>query len=140
MLQKILFLSFFFISFQVFSGEINSFDLFLNILGTLESNNNDYGIGDSGRSISRYQIQRACYEDARKYDKTIKFSYGSLTNKNNADKIVKAYCMKYEKQACLNNDYEILARLWNSGPDWRKKKSKTNKYWQKFSNLARQKK
>lgn len=140
MIKKLLFISFILVNLQGFSRELPDFERFTKILGILESNENDLAIGDHGKSISRYQIQKACYLDAKEYDKSIVFSYESLTNKLNAARIVKAYCMRYEKQACLNGDFEILARLWNSGPGWRDKKSKTNKYVIKFNNIARQNK
>lgn len=112
----------------LFGRDLPNFDKFIQILGQIESNNNDLAVGDNGKSISRYQIQRAAYLDAKNYDKSITFSYNSLTNKANADKVVKAYISRY----CKENDFESWARLWNSGPNWKNKKHLTEKYWSKF--------
>jgi hypothetical protein len=119
-----------------FSQIIKQNNDFLNILGILESNNNDYAVGDKGKSIGRFQIQRKCFEDACKFNKSINFSYESLTNKANSEIIVITYLSHYEKTAWKNNDYEKLAKCWNGGPNWRKKKLKAkdnlDKYWEKF--------
>lgn len=116
---------------SIFGCELTNFNQFLIILGKLESNNNDFAVGDNGKSISRYQIQLNCFLDAKKYDKTIQFSYNSLTNRANAEKIVKAYISRYSKE----NDFESWARLWNSGPGWKQKKNKTDLYWRKFQSF-----
>ena len=49
-----------------------------------------------------------------------------------ARKVVRAYMQKYEAAAVRNKDWESLARLHNSGPNWRNKKKYTNKYWAKI--------
>jgi hypothetical protein len=106
---------------------------FLNALGKVESNNNDLAIGDNGKAISRFQIWRVCYQDAREYNKTINFSYESLTNKVNAEIIVNSYLSRYCKESIKNNDFEKMARIWNGGPSGYKKQS-TIKYWDKIKN------
>ncbi len=106
----------------------NDFDKFVIVLGRVESNSNDFAVGDKGKAISRYQIWRVCYDDAKEFNKNIKFSYESLTNSNNSKLIVKSYLMRYEPKG----DYESWARLWNSGPSWKKKLNKTDLYWSKF--------
>lgn len=107
-------------------------DQFIHTLGQIESGNNDLAIGDKGKSISRYQIQYSCYLDAKEYNKQINFSYSSLTNSNNARVIVLSYFKRYAAAELKNNDFESLARLWNSGPNWKNKLDKTNKYWGKI--------
>ena len=104
---------------------------FFFALGKVESNNNDLAIGDSSRAISRYQIWHVYYLDAKEFDKSINFSYSSLTNQNNAEKVMLAYFRRYESTALKNKDWETLARLHNGGPNWRKKKDKTDFYWKK---------
>jgi hypothetical protein len=131
MIKYLLIFALFILNNSVFARELINFDNFLITLGCLESNNNDFAVGDKGKSISRYQIQRECYLDAREYDKSIQFSYESLTNKINADQIVKAYILRYSN----NNSFEEWARLWNAGPKWRNKKKLTNNYWNKFKEI-----
>lgn len=105
---------------------------FVQVIGQIESNNNDLAVGDNGKSISRYQIQKAAFIDAKEFDKTIKFNYESLTNKENALRVMTVYLNRYARQEIKNNDFEGLARCWNSGPNWKAKKKKTNNYWAKF--------
>lgn len=111
------------------------FQNFLNILGKVESNNNDYAVGDGGRAISRYQIWKVCYLDAKEYNKSINFSYESLTNSNNAAIVVKSYLNRYCPKACKENNWEIMARTFNGGPNGANKSS-TIKYWERFKKLS----
>lgn len=140
MIKYLLILSLIFANSLGFSRDLPNFEKFLDILGTLESRNNDFAVGDGGKAISRYQIWRVCYQDAKEYDKSIKFDYLSLTNRIHADKVVTAYCKRYESLAWLNNDYESLARLINGGPNWRNKTSQAkinlDNYWKKFQLTA----
>lgn len=125
----------FFVCFSSFGRDLNKIDEFLTILGKLESNNNDFAVGDNGKSVSRYQIQLNCYIDATNFNKSITFSYQSLTNEANARIIVKSYISRYSK----TNDFEEWAKLWNGGPNWGKaagqKKKNLDIYWRKFQNF-----
>ena len=125
----------FFIHLSCFSQNNTNFNRFLEILGKLESNNNDAAIGDNGLARGRYQIHRDCFLDAQKYDKNLnKYSYSEVTNKMVSDMVVRAYCMRYEPKG----NFESWARLWNSGPGWKNKRNLTNKYYQKFLDLSKQ--
>lgn len=131
MIKNILFCSFFLV-FSLKAGEIIELNpKFIEIIGKIESNNNDFAVGDKGKAISRFQIWEIYYKDAKNYDKSINFSYSSLTNKNNAVKVMTAYLNRYAREAVKNNDFEKLARIHNGGPLGYKKQS-TIKYWQKF--------
>ena len=125
------FCSFLFV-FSCYSQNTVEFAKFLKVLGRVESNNNDFAVGDNGKSISRYQIQRPAFEDAKQFNKLIKFNYESLTNQVNSQVIVVSYFMRYAPQELKNSDFESLARLWNSGPGWKNKKHLTNHYWNKI--------
>lgn len=105
---------------------------FVQTIGAIESNNNDLAVGDNGKSISRYQIQKAAFIDAKQFDKSIKFGYESLTNKNNALKVMTAYLNKYCPAAVRKNNFEIMAKTWNGGPNGPKNPN-TKKYWAKFT-------
>ena len=107
------------------ASEINN--KFLYVLGKIESNNNDKAIGDGGKAIGRYQIWRVCYQDAKEFDKTITFPYSALTNKENSDRIVKAYLNRYAR----NKTPVEMARIWNGGPLGDKKRA-TIGYGNKF--------
>lgn len=123
----------FFIHLSAFSQNNINFNRFLEILGKLESGNNNEAIGDNGLSRGRYQIHKACFDDARVYDKNLnKYNYSDVTNKMVSDMVVRAYCMRYEPKG----NFESWARLWNSGPNWKNKRNLTNKYYQKFVALS----
>ena len=95
-IKCLLILSLFSLNINQLWAQTNDIQRFILILGKLESSDNDRAIGDKGKAIGRYQIHRGCYLDAKQYDKTIRFSYESLTNKANSDKIVIAYIKRYE--------------------------------------------
>ena len=107
---------------------------FKQIIGTIESNNNDFAIGDNHKALGRYQIWLICYRDCTNYDKTITFSYNSLTNKANSDKIMEVYLNKYGRELLIKNDYESLARLWNGGCNWRNKTGKAKENLDNYVN------
>jgi hypothetical protein len=120
-----------FILFHCISGFCDDLNKFKIILSKLESNDNDRAIGDNGKAIGRYQIHLVCYQDATNFNKSIKFSYNSLTNKVNSDIILESYLNKYKK----SNSFEDWARLWNAGPNWNKKLNKTDLYWARFKQI-----
>lgn len=90
---------------------------FFDVLGQVESNNSDSAVGDDGKAIGRYQIWRIYYEDAKEFDKSISFSYKSVTNKANAEKVITSYLNRYGKKFIQNNDWVSLARIHNGGPN-----------------------
>ena len=103
-------------------------DGFFKALGQVESNQNPRAIGDDGKSIGIFQIQKACWLDAINFDKTIGGKYENCFEIEYSKKIVKAYLSKY----CSNGTFEDWARLWNSGPNFKSKKYSTEKYWDKI--------
>ena len=109
--------------FSVFSAENKDFSRFLDTLGKIESGNNDCAVGDNGKAIGRYQIWESYFKDAKQFDKSLQnFNYQDVTNKVVADMVVRAYCKRYERKSYESGDWETLARLHNSGQNWRNKK------------------
>ena len=128
-----LFILLWFLSFNAFSKDFLPIPAkFKQIISLIESNNRDNAIGDNGKALGRYQIWQICYDDACNYDKSISFSYNSLTNKANSDIILTVYLNRYGRELIKLNDFESLARLWNAGPNWKNKKNLTNSYVSKF--------
>lgn len=119
----------------VFAAEKPNLLEFRRILSIKESGNDDFAVGDNGKAISRYQIWRVCYQDAKEFDKSITFSYESLTNKANSDKVIDAYIKRYEPRG----GFEEWAKLINGGPNWRNKtgepKKRLVKYWADFQKI-----
>ena len=115
----------------------HSFEDFARAVAKVESGGNPKAIGDNGKARGILQIHEICFNDAKSFDKELnRFKYNDVFNPQVSKRVLWAYCAKYEKEALKNGNYEILARLWNSGPGWAKKKNKTNDYWMKVkSNL-----
>ncbi len=109
---------------------------FIQILGKIESNNNDFIKGDGGKALGRYQIWKDCYTDAKEFNKNITFSYESLTNSNNSRQVLISYLTRYESKALKENDFEKLSKCWNGGCGWRQannqKKINLEIYWNKI--------
>jgi hypothetical protein len=83
-------------------------------------------VGDNGRSIGPFQIQRGYWQDALEHDPSIGGTYADCKDETYARRVIRAYLSRYVKTW---ND-ETVARIHNGGPSGAKKKS-TIKYWQK---------
>ena len=83
--------------------------------------------GDKGKSYGPYQIQKAYWQDARMPGGWEQ----CLNDKEYSEEVMLRYFQRYEKKALENGDWETLARLHNSGPNWKKKKKATQAYWDK---------
>lgn len=100
----------------------------LNAIRQVESSNQDNPPdGDNGKSIGPYQIQYNYWKDAVEFDPTIGGKYEDCRKREYAEKIVKAYFLRYGGDTiCM----ERLARIHNGGPRGHLKSS-TKKYWDK---------
>lgn len=98
--------------------------------------NPDLAVGDSGKSVGRFQIQKACWQDAVQYDPSIGGKYEDCKNPEYASKILREYVKRYLHEG---GDEIDAARLWNSGPSYAKKKEKTEGYVKKFLNFFKKK-
>ena len=118
----------------LFTAEIQAanLDQFLNALGEVESGNNASATGDGGKAVGVFQIHEVYWKDAIQFDKSIGGKYTDCFKPDYSRKIVLAYFRRYAINELNNNNWEALARLHNSGPNWKKKKEKTNKYWAKI--------
>jgi hypothetical protein len=82
--------------------------------------------GDNGRALGPLQIHKACWIDSR-----VPGNYQQCSNLFYSIKVMEAICLRYEPKALKENDFESLARLWNAGPNWRKRLKATDSYWLK---------
>jgi len=86
-----------------------------------------YAVGDNGKSIGPYQIQRAYWQDARMKDGR----YGDcLADHVYSERTMRAYFQRYAPKALAAGDWETLARIHNGGPKGHTKKA-TEAYWLK---------
>lgn len=105
----------------------------LDAIRQVESGGNVNAVGDGGRSIGPYQIQRAYWLDSR-----VPGHYEQVRDTAYAERVVIAYWRRYEPDALRRGDAETLARLHNGGPGWRKHRAATDGYWRKVrKQLAR---
>jgi soluble lytic murein transglycosylase-like protein len=134
-----------FSSFLAYSNEIiplkSSFALSIALV---ESNNNPKAYNKHELAIGLYQIRLKYFLDAQKYDESLrKYTHIDCFNTNITLRVMTAYMNKYERIAIINNDFEILAKLHNGGPGWKKKtgqaRANLQGYWQRIKHeLAKQ--
>jgi soluble lytic murein transglycosylase-like protein len=103
-------------------------DLF-RAMAAVESSNNPKAVNAKEAALGLYQIRPMYFLDSG-----IKGSHTQVYEPTVARKVCEKYFMRYEPKAFANNDIETLARLHNAGPNWRKNKSSTDKYWNKIKN------
>jgi hypothetical protein len=72
------------------------------------------------------QITEPCWIDSR-----VPGEFSDCESIETSSKVMQAYFERYEPKCLESGDFESLARLWNSGPRWAKKKHLTNGYWRK---------
>ena len=107
-------------------------------IATVESNGNDYAIGDNGNAVCRYQIWKIYVDDVNRICKLKRFkkryAYADRTNPVKSLEMVKIYtwfyAKRYERLTGNKATAEIIARIHNGGLNgW--KKTATVKYWHK---------
>jgi soluble lytic murein transglycosylase-like protein len=101
-------------------------DLF-RAMAQVESSGNPKAINAKETALGIYQIRPMYFLDAG-----VKGAHSQVYDPTVARKVCERYFMRYEPKAFANNDIETLARLHNAGPNWRKNKSSTDKYWNKI--------
>ena len=99
-------------------------ELFFKALGKVEASGNPNAVNRREQALGIYQIRFAYFKDSG-----VKASHKDVFDPKVAKMVCKAYFNRYEKKALDNGDWEVLARLHNAGPNWRKNKSSTDKYW-----------
>jgi hypothetical protein len=82
-------------------------------------------VGDNGRSLGPYQIQRPYWKDSR-----VRGQYGQVRNAAYAERVMLAYWKRYCPTALARGDWETLARVHNGGPRGHRKAA-TVGYWKK---------
>lgn len=107
-------------------------------IATVESNGNDYAIGDNGNAVGRYQIWKIYVNDVNRICKLLRnkkqYTYADRTNPVKSLEMVKIYtdfyAKRYERLTGKKATDEIKARIHNGGLNgW--KKTATIKYWNK---------
>lgn len=114
------------------TAAVQAADLFTAI-ATVESNGNDYAVGDRGRAIGRYQLWKVYVDDVNRIAGT-SYTYADRTDPEKALQMVKIYighyAARYERLTGKTATDEVKARLHNGGPNGYKKGA-TIAYWNK---------
>lgn len=107
------------------------------VLIIVESGGNDNAIGDEGKAVGCLQIHECVIQDVNRVYKTT-FTKEDRLNREKSIQICTLYLTyygeKYEKKTGKKATEEVLARIWNGGPNGWKKES-TIKYWNKVKKL-----
>lgn len=116
---------------------LNSFQFnqFFLAICAVESNNNPKAHNKSENARGIVQIREKCLIDSNQYGKT-KYLHSDCFDPEISKIVCFNYLARYSKKH--NWDFEKMARLWNSGPNWKSKKNLTDNYWGKVKKTARQ--
>jgi len=118
-------------NYSVFSAELDA--RFLKTLAFVESNNNPRAYNPRNKEMGIFQVTPICYKDVQKINpKFNSFPRNYCYDSNFCYVVLITYLNFYEPTAVKNKDCDSLLRLWNSGPNWRNKKNKTNNYVRRF--------
>lgn len=99
----------------------------------VESGGNDLAVGDGGRSVGAYQINRAVVRDVNRIYGTA-FSWQGMTNRADASTVFRLYITAYctEQRLGRQPTEQDAARVWNGGPTGHRKRA-TREYWRRVS-------
>lgn len=100
--------------------------LLLAALISVESSGNDMARGDNGKALGPLQIHKSLVQDVNRIHKT-NFQWQRMTNRSEAVAVFTLYVRTYAP----NGSDEDIARLWNSGPAYKSKRSSTDSYWKR---------
>lgn len=110
-------------------------------IGIVESDCNDYSIGDGGKAVGRFQIWPCYVNDVNRILGYNAFTLNDRRDPVNALQMVKIYTeyygKRYERITGKKVTDEIIARLHNGGPNGFRK-SCTLKYWHKIKRVINQ--
>lgn len=106
----------------------------LPFLAQVESANDPNAIGDNGRAVGILQIHKCVVDDVNRILGADVFKYSDRKNQGLSWRIAGIYLghygRHYERLTGKSATHEVLARIWNGGPDGWKKPS-TLKYWKR---------
>lgn len=92
--------------------------------------------GDGGRAIGPYQVHEVYWRDALAQDPTLGGTYEDCRDRAYAERIIRAYMLRYAPEAWASGDAEIIARTHNGGPSGPDKAS-TAAYWERVRAVLR---
>ena len=113
--------------------------ILLPVLIQIESSNNPDAVGDGGDGVGLLQIHKCVVDDVNKFYKT-NYDYSDRKDPIKSKSMFRLYArywaVHYEKSTGQKATLEVIARIWNGGPDGWKKKA-TDTYWEKVKELLK---
>lgn len=107
-------------------------------IAKVESNNNSFAIGDNGKAVGKFQIWIDVVKDINRIDGQISFTYKDrfcpIKSRAILVRYLWYYGTRYQKITGKVPDDEVLARIWNGGPNGYKR-STTLPYWNKVKTV-----
>jgi len=118
-------------------------DKLIPALIQVESGGNPNAVGDNGEAVGILQIHKCVVDDVDSWHRPSMYGEGSRWSPESSISIcieyLSYYKHKYEVKTLKPATFEVLARIWNGGPNGWKKKS-TKSYWLKVkAKLEKQK-
>lgn len=102
---------------------------FLLALIAVESNGNDFAVGDRGRALGCLQIHQRVIEDVNRIYGT-RYNHSHGLDRTHSLRICELYLTYWGSKLPYQPSLEDYARIWNGGPlGWRKQG--TLAYWSK---------
>lgn len=102
-------------------------DQFFHALGRVEASGNPTAYNKGENAIGIFQIRKNYFLDSG-----VKGVHSNCFEASFAKTVCIKYFERYEPHALKKLDFEALARLHNGGPNWRRHKTATDKYWRKI--------
>lgn len=97
-----------------------TFDQFITAIRQVETgdskNKGEFAVGDQGRSIGPFQIQKSCWKDSG-----VQFDYECCNYYLPSLMVIIGYFMRWCPNAFSRGDWSTCARIWNGGPKGHKK-------------------
>ena len=106
---------------------------FIDALIQVESSGNDTAVGDGGKAVGCLQIWQVVIDDVNRVYHTNYRAPDRMDRRKSIEICVKYLAFwgkRYEKKTGRKCTREILARIWNGGPNGYDKKN-TVEYWNK---------
>lgn len=104
-------------------------EILITALIAVESGGRDDAIGDSGHAFGCLQIHSRVVTDVNRIS-GLQMRHEDVFNRAVAIETAKIYLSYYATKSGQKITPELLARIWNGGPDgWRK--PSTKRYWRK---------
>jgi hypothetical protein len=101
-------------------------DRLIPALIKVESNGNNFAIGDRGNAVGCLQIWKIVIDDVNRILKEDKYTYTDRLSRKKSIEVCRIYLTHYAK----DKTEEQAARIWNGGPRGHTKEA-TKKYWEK---------